>query len=881
MASEQLFRRENKTNERDVHVEKDRVPKMTTHFEHLSVTEQKLPQGSIDALQGGEINKDHAGKAIRDIGGIEKARETYELGSNFQSLSDLNKNESYRDHAYVPVNANSAGNRAENRVGGKASGDIGGIGKARENHELGSNFHSLPDRSENQSYLDRARGPGNANLAGNRAENRVGEKESGKAIGDIGGIGKARETHELGSNFHSLPDRSENQSYLDRARGPGNANLAGNRAENRVGEKESGKAIGDIGGIGKSREAHELGSNFQSLPDRNENQSYLDRARVPVNANVAGNRAENRVGAKEDFGAVRDVGKFQMESIGGNKGLADDREKLKSRTRVVTGTPQMKETNRGMGTGQVMAEKGTKTGGRVVGAAENQGTMWGKNAEREMEEEKGRMKLGETRGRKIGAEDEVAMLGKNASEQREKAREEEEKRSTLEEITKYRNQAQQSAMEAISAAQERAAQAKDVTKDTVSNAAKTATDYAYPAAEKAKNAALQAKDVTVETGMTAAEKAKCAAAQAKETGMTAAEKAKNAALQAKDVTVETGMTAAEKAKAAAAQAKETGLTAAEKAKNAALQAKDVTVETGMTAAEKAKAAAGVAGKVAVDLKDKATVAGWTAAHYSTKLAVDGTKAAANAVEGAAGYVVPKAAELASKSVDVVKGLASSTGETAKEFTAKKKDQSWREYEAKRVSGQLQEGEEIMPTSGQNVSNYTTQNVMPSGERTQAQGRGSNVMSSIGETVGNVGEKVGETMENVGDKMKKPFENMTSSGQVQGNEEMMMKNNNKALGGSDVLGAVTETVSDIGSNIIKTTENTANKVKNTVTQEAQSGGVLDAIGETIAEIAHTTKVMVVGEDEEDVEEIRKKNIVLETHSIDRAKHEGNQAPKNVF
>ncbi|MCI45055.1 seed biotin-containing protein SBP65-like, partial [Trifolium medium] len=109
----------------------------------------------------------------------------------------------------------------------------------------------------------------------------------------------------------------------------------------------------------------------------------------------------------------------------------------------------------------------------------------------------------------------------------------------------------------------------------------------------------------------------------------------------------------------------------------------------------------------------------------------------------------------------------------------------------------------------------------------AQGRGSNVMSSIGETVGNVGEKVGETMANVGDKVKKPFENMTNSGQVQGNEEMM-KNNNKALGGSDVLGAVTETVSDIGSNIIKSTENTANKVKDTLTQEAQGGGVLDAI-----------------------------------------------------
>ncbi|WJX69334.1 hypothetical protein P8452_53599 [Trifolium repens] len=784
MASEQLFRRENKTNERDVHVEKDRVPKMTTHFEHLSVTEQKLPQGSIDALQGGEINKD-AGKAIGDIGGIGKARETHELGSNFQS--DFNQN----------------------------------------------------DRA--------AHGSVNANLSGNR----VGEKEGGKVTGDIGVRGKTRETRDLGSNFQSLPDGNKNESYRDHAYVPVNANLSGNR----VGEKEGGKAIGDIGVRGKTRETHDLGSNFRSLPDRNENQSYLDRAcvGVPANANLSGNRAENRVGANEDFGAVRDMGKFQMESIGGKKGLSDDREKLDTRTRVVTGTPQMKETNRGIGTGQVMAEKGRKTEESKTGA------MLGKNAEREMEEEKGRVKLGETRGRKIGAEaeDEVSILEKNAAEQREKAREEEEKRLTLEEITKYRNQAQQSAMEAISAAQERA-----------SNAAKTAADYTYPAAEKAKNAAVQAKDVTLETGMTAAEKAK-----------SAAEKAKSAAVQAKDVTVETGMTAAEKAK------------------SAALQAKDVTVETGMTAAEKAKSAAEVAGKVAVDLKDKATVAGWTAAHYSTKLAVDGTKAAANAVEGAAGYVAPKAAELAAKSVDVVKGLAASAGETAKEFTAKKKDESWREYEAKRVSGQLQEGEEIMPTSGQNVRNYTTQNVIPSGqnvsnyttqkvipsaERTQAQekGRGSNVMSSIGETVGNVGEKVGETMSNVGDKVKKPFQNMTSSGQGQGNEGMM-KNNNKPLGGSDVLGAVTETVSDIGSNIIKSTENTANKVKNTVTQEAQSGGVLDAIGETIAEIAHTTKVIVVGEDEEEVEETRKKNIGLETNTIDRAKHDGHHASKNVF
>ena len=178
-------------------------------------------------------------------------------------------------------------------------------------------------------------------------------------------------------------------------------------------------------------------------------------------------------------------------------------------------------------------------------------------------------------------------------------------------------------------------------------------------------------------------------------------------------------------------------------------------------------------------------------------------------------------------------------------------------------------------SGENVSSYT-QNVMPSGGRTQAQGtnyqekgRGSNVMSNIGETVGNVGEKVGETMANVGEKMKKPFENMTSSGQVQGGSD-------KPLGGSDVLGAVTETVSDIGNNMVKATDNS----KVNLTQDGQGGGVLDAIGETIAEIAHTTKVIVVGEDDEVVEESRK-NIGSESHSIDRAKHEGHPASKNVF
>ncbi|CAL5200337.1 unnamed protein product [Lathyrus oleraceus] len=481
-----------------------------------------------------------------------------------------------------------------------------------------------------------------------------------------------RETHELGPNFQSLP-RNENQAYLDRgARAPLSANVS---------------------------------------------ESYLDRARVPLNANIP----EHRVREKEDFGGVRDMGKFQMESKGGNKSLAEDRETLDTRSRMVTGTPHIKEAS---GKGQVVEER---------------------------------------------------------ERARERAMEEEEKRLTMEEISKYRNQAQQSALEALSAAQEKYERAKQATNETLRNTTQAAQE---------KGEAAQAKDATFE-------------------------KTQQGYEATRDTVSNAARTAAEYA-----------TPAAEKARCVAVQAKDVTLETGKTAAEKAKCAAEIAAKVAVDLKEKATVAGWTASHYATQLTVDGTRAAANAVEGAVGYVAPKASELAAKSVETVKGLAASAGETAKEFTARKKEESWREYEAKRAS-QLQEGEEILPSTG------GIGKVLPSGERTQAQGT-------------NLQEK------------------------VQGK-------------GSDILGAVTETVSDIGSSMIKPIDNANTKVKEhggtTITPKGQdAGGVLDAIGETIAEIAHTTKVIVVGEDDE-VEKSMQKNIGSDSHSLDRAKHEGYRAPKN--
>ncbi|XP_050896470.1 seed biotin-containing protein SBP65 [Lathyrus oleraceus] len=64
------------------------------------------------------------------------------------------------------------------------------------------------------------------------------------------------------------------------------------------------------------------------------------------------------------------------------------------------------------------------------------------------------------------------------------------------------------------------------------------------------------------------------------------------------------------------------------------------------------------------------------------------------------------------------------------------------------------------------------------------------------------------------------------------------------GGSTVLGAVGETVLEIGENILKP----AKKVIEKSEEGKESGGVLSAIGETVAEIAETTKVIAVGDGE---------------------------------
>ncbi|XP_028807777.1 seed biotin-containing protein SBP65-like [Neltuma alba] len=577
MASEQMSRRENTTTERDVHVEKNRVPKMTTHFEHLAEQVKEgsdTPQGSIQELQGGEYRKQHGGRAI----------------------------------------------------------------------------------------------------------------------GDIGGTGKTRETHELGPHFESLADK-----------------VKGDKQENK--------------------------------------ESYAAKAR---------NNAPHS-----------NVGKFEVKA-GENKDSAGEargrnQSELESRTRVVnTGRPtesavqkQIRESR-----GQVEAEKGRR--------------------DREV---KGRV------GVKTQGPTAVITCTIEGGEKEEIGR---ESQSTLGDISKYRGQVQENTMEAMRAAQDRYERAKQAASETVGSTTQTAQEKAA----KARETAAQAKDVTLEKGQQGYAIAKDAISSATGT--------------ASDYTSQ----AAEKAKSA-------GSTTTQYIGEKAGQAKDVTVETGKTAAE-------YAGKVAADLKDKATVAGWTAAHYSTEMTVEGTKAAANIVQGTAGYAANVAGEIASKSLDAVKGLASKAGDTAKDYTARKKEEAKKDYVTKKAPQPQEQGQQRGGGEGGMLQNISGTFQQGGGQTKEGGGIGETIgqyAQSTKETIGQYAQSTKETVGDIAQTMKKPLDTV-------------------AQGGGEVMEAVGETVGEIGQTMIKPAERASEQVP-----KGQAGsGVIDAIGETIAEIAQTTKTMVVGDNE---------------------------------
>ncbi|XP_047153385.1 seed biotin-containing protein SBP65-like [Vigna umbellata] len=476
----------------------------------------------------------------------------------------------------------------------------------------------------------------------------------------------------MATHFENLAGKTNKSGIDENRKEPPQALQGGNQVKERA-----GKATGDVGGRRK-------------VKGEDPKEKVSDHA-----ANVVGNEE------REGYGGVRDVGKFEMKTEGGD-GRKKDREELETRTREVKGRTQRRRENEG----QVVAEKG--------------------------------------RGVKLGASATTAnasTLEKCDSNSRRLREESESEKSTLEQVSNSRDhdsidlkkrceRAKQAASETLNSAAQIATQAKDatvekgqqgcaVTKDTISSAANTVSEKTAPVAEKAKGYTFQ---VT--------------------------EKAKSA-----------------------------GGTTARYVGEKAAQAKDVAVEGG-------KSAAGYAAKVAADLKDRAPVVGWAAAHFSTEMTVEGTKVAAHVVEGAAGYAGQKAAELASKSVGAVKVLAASAGESAKGYTARKKEEAQRELKAKRAS-QLAE-ERQSEGMGETVI-QNAEKPKEGGGSSQQEGTGSDVLTEIGETESNVGAKV-----------KKPFDggtkeesgSETSGGQEEGKDVsgQTLKSTDEKLGDAAQRGA---------------------------------------------------------------------------------------------
>ncbi|CAN6700556.1 unnamed protein product [Malus baccata var. baccata] len=133
MASEQQQRRENTTPEREVYIEKDKVPKMTTHFEALTVHAADTRAGrkdtSLDSSSKQSSQHDdklasmRSGNTVGDVG-MGKARETYEIRSHkLESLRDTQA--STRDDGQRELQADKVDDKeAESKK--KSQGGAGG-----------------------------------------------------------------------------------------------------------------------------------------------------------------------------------------------------------------------------------------------------------------------------------------------------------------------------------------------------------------------------------------------------------------------------------------------------------------------------------------------------------------------------------------------------------------------------------------------------------------------------------------------------------------------------------------------------------------------------------------------------------------------------------
>ncbi|XP_060188016.1 seed biotin-containing protein SBP65-like isoform X1 [Lycium barbarum] len=333
---------------------------------------------------------------------------------------------------------------------------------------------------------------------------------------------------------------------------------------------------------------------------------------------------------------------------------------------------------------------------------------------------------------------------------------------SLDEISQYRQTAQQNSMDTIRAAEERYEKAKEKGASTLQNVKESATHGLGAATEKGAQAkdtlthSLQkAKDTALEKGQQAYEATKDNLSGA---GQTAAQSAQ----QAKDYTMQKTGEAKDYAAPKTGEVQEQGKGAASYVGEKAAQVKDATVETG-------KGAVGYAGKVAGAVKDTAVVAGLGAAHLTAKAAAEATKATASAVSTVAGYAGEKTVAAKDLVADAGKKTAGYAGdklaaakdyvvsaeESAAEYAARKKAEAEREIEARKsqdttkgesrggdVSGETRESKVEGKESGfqpKKVEETFQEETGGGKESKQPEEGAAVVLHAIGETIMEIGK----------------------------------------------------------------------------------------------------------------------------------------------
>ncbi|GKV24931.1 hypothetical protein SLEP1_g34468 [Rubroshorea leprosula] len=336
--------------------------------------------------------------------------------------------------------------------------------------------------------------------------------------------------------------------------------------------------------------------------------------------------------------------------------------------------------------------------------------------------------------------------------------------------------------------------------------------------------------------------------------------------QAKDVVLEgaqkTSQHLSEKtgnAKHALTNVGETGLKYTQQAKDCALQAKDTVVDVSKNAAsytgEKIVATKDVAvesRKEAADMKEKAPVVGWSAAHYTTEKAVEGTKIAAKVVQEAG----QKAVEVAAKPLlNVAKDAVAAIGETLKEYIARKKEVAEREFEAKKsTEKQGFENREEQEDSNQDQENYESQPkqrknkaIMPAkwGIQKEVEAEEPTQESRTTQQKRRNVEVGKEEQGNKGPQER--GRSWEETKQHKGSQEQERKMRNVEVGKEE---QVNKGPQERGRSWEETKQQKGSQEQERMQAEVgEVGGVLGAIGETIVEIAQTAKDMVIGPDQD--------------------------------